>query len=194
MFRSNRGIFIAIGLIAALAAAIGAGTWPVIPELASYGEAKPTNSHYHAGGDECESTSLAAVRNGRERLHQADACTKEAEAYRQQTNDLIQQTRAADAANAQAQIASQQLWTGWLQTLGGFLTLVAAVGAAYYAKEAARHGDTAAKASNDAVAQTRDRLEMALHGWSDVIQALDVDRREPWSDVRHRQEDQAISV
>ena len=139
MSTGNRNVIIALGLIALLTILIAFWTWPVAPKLALYGEENPRAGEYHPGGKNCEPEALASIRDGGKRASQTDACRKEAEEYRLSTNDLIQQTRAANAAQAQANIASQQLWTGWLQTLGGFLTLAAAAGAAIYARDAAKH-------------------------------------------------------
>ncbi|WP_156347593.1 MULTISPECIES: hypothetical protein [unclassified Sphingomonas] len=63
-------------------------------------------------------------------------CSKEKEEQRLSTNDLIQQTRAADAAVAQTSLAAQGLWLSFVQALAAFITLVAAVAAALYARRA----------------------------------------------------------
>ena len=139
MSLGNRNVIIAVGLIALLTILIAFWTWPVAPKLTLYGEENPRSGAYHSSGKNCEPEALASIRDGGKRASHTDACRKEAEEFRLNTNDLIQQTRAANAAQAQANIASQQLWTGWLQTLGGFLTLAAAVGAAVYARDAASH-------------------------------------------------------
>ena len=146
MLRGNRLLVSALAIAAAIAILIGWSTWPTSPRLTSYGESNPRNSEYRPGGHQCEPTVLAAIRDSGKRIRQADSCAKEAEEYRLQTNDLIQQARAADAATAQTNIASQQLWTGWLQTLGGFFTLCAAVGAAIYARGAEKASIKALKA------------------------------------------------
>lgn len=155
MSDGNRLLFTALGIIALIALGIGWFTWPSTPTLADYGEANPRNGQYTPGGSQCEPTTLAAIVDRRERLRKADACAKEAEDYRQNAADLIQQTRAADAAQSQADIASQQLWAGWFQTLGGFLTLCAAVAAAIYARDAAKEGKRSADLQNDELTETR---------------------------------------
>lgn len=144
MLERNRNLIVAFGVVAVVATFIGVWTWPIPPQLAAYGEENPRSGEYRPGGHECEPAALAAVRNVGERASKADACQKEAEQYRLNTNDLIQQTRAANAAQAQANIAAQGLWTGWLQTLGGFLTLTAAVAAAIYARDAAKESKRSA--------------------------------------------------
>lgn len=145
MLRRNWLLLAALVVLAGITVAIGVVTWPLQSALKSYGEADPRNDRYAAGGEQCQPKVLSAIGDRIERAGRATACAKEAEEYRQKTNDLIQQTRAADAAQSQTEIASQQLWTGWLQTLGGFLTLAAAVGAAIYARAAAKE----TKRSND---------------------------------------------
>ncbi len=155
MSDSNRLLIAALGLVALIAFGIAWSTWPSVPRLSDYGEASPRNSQYAPGGSKCEPATLAAITSARERLREADACAKEAEEYRQNTADLIQQTRAADAAQAQADIASQVLWTGWFQTIGGFLTLCAAVAAAIYARDAAREGKRSADLAVESLTETK---------------------------------------
>jgi hypothetical protein len=139
MFTGNRRITVTIGLIALIASAIGWLTFPTTPspERLEYGN--PRNEQHHPGGRQCEPSALRAITGAKVRLDATERCQKEAEEYRQNTDDLVQQTRAASAAVAQAEIAGQVLWMGWLQTLGGLLTLAAAVGAAIYARDAAQH-------------------------------------------------------
>lgn len=139
MSRSCRLLIAALLLVAAITVFMGWWTLPVSPTTQQFRYGSPHNENYHPGGSECQPAALAKVGDAMVRLREAEDCQKEAEEYRQSSDDLIQQTRAANAAQAQADIASQQLWTGWLQTLGGFLTLAAAVGAAIYAREAAKH-------------------------------------------------------
>jgi len=138
VLRGNRNLLVAVGLVAVIAAAIAAITFPRVPALKAYSYGEPGNAHYRPGGGKCEPSTLAAIADLKVRLSQADDCQKQAEEYRQNTSDLIQQIRAADAAEAQAQIASQGLWTAWFQTIGGFITLAAAIAAAVYARDAAK--------------------------------------------------------
>ncbi len=140
MSRGNRNILAAIGLVALIAAIIGVATWPTVPTLERYSYERPDAEDYHPGGSQCEPSAIAAVRDGVKRLSKADACTEQAQTYRHDRSDLIQQTRAGDAAQAQAEIASQGLWTAWFQTVGGFITLAAAIAAAFYARDAAKEG------------------------------------------------------
>ncbi|MFL6760373.1 MAG: hypothetical protein ACJ8FR_10440 [Sphingomonas sp.] len=113
---------------------------------------------------------MASIRNSRKRARDAQACEKEAEEYRLQTNDLVQQSRAANAAQAQAEIASQSLWTGFLQTLGGMLTLVAAVGAAFYAREAARETRRQANLAEEQLGHTFHMVRPYLAPKSETVE------------------------
>ena len=92
--------------------AIAVYTLPVPPTLPAYGEADPRNQQYDPEDGDCDVSAITAIASPVERGRREHRCEKAAEDYRQATNDLIQQTRAADAANAQAKIASQQLWAG----------------------------------------------------------------------------------
>lgn len=135
---SNKLLYVALGLVAIVTAVIGWWSFPILSPTQQFRYDSPRNENYRPGGSQCEPSALAAIADAKVRLHQTDNCQKKAEEYRQASDDLIQQTRAANAAQAQADIASQQLWAGWLQTLGGFLTLAAAAGAAIYARDAAK--------------------------------------------------------
>ena len=155
MLKGYRGIVAALGLVALLAITVGAITWPIVPALQRYSYDRPDTEDYLPGGRKCDPSSIAAIPVGGKRLGQAEACEEKAQTYRHDRNDLVQQTRAADAAEAQAEISSQGLWTAWLQTLGGFLTLCAAVGAAIYARDAAVQGKRGAEAAETAVCEAR---------------------------------------
>lgn len=150
MSGSNRRIFIALGLVGIITLFIGLWTLPASFPTQQFRYDSPRNEDYRPGGAKCEPAVLSAITDAKVRLNKAENCQKQAEEYRQTSNDLIQQTRAANAAQAQADIASQQLWTGWLQTIGGLLTLAAAVGAAIYARDAASHTRHANEIARDA--------------------------------------------
>jgi hypothetical protein len=185
--KDNRNLSIALMLVAGLTIMISVWTWPSAPHLQDYGEANPGNDQYRPGGKNCQPSALATVRGDRERAGQTNACKKEAEEYRQNTADLIQQTRSADASEALTDIATQELWTGWLQTLGGFLTLAAAVGAAIYARDAAKHTRDANFIS-DRNSRTALRAYFIPHGITIALRTLDgckyVDLRVEWKNFR----------
>lgn len=137
MPRGYRRVIVALGLIFTLSIGIGWFLFPSMPSLESFEYDQPRNEHYRPGGRKCDPSALGAIRNSQVRLDRAEDCQKQAEEYRQSSDDLIQQTRAANAAAAQTDIAGQVLWMGWIQTIGGLLTLAAAVAAAIFARDAA---------------------------------------------------------
>ncbi|QSR19680.1 hypothetical protein [Novosphingobium sp. KA1] len=63
----------------------------------------------------------------------------DAEEHRLAVNDLVQQTRAADAAVAQVVLAKQAIWMSFVQTIGSIAALIAAAIAALYAHLAFDH-------------------------------------------------------
>lgn len=154
MSRINWGFLTSIGLVAAGAMAIGWFTYPKSPSLKSFEYGQPRNEKYHPGGQDCYDGNLNSIRDSKIRINKSQICDKEFEEYRQSSDDLIQQTRAANAAEAQTTIASQALWMGWFQTIGGLITLAAAAAAAIYARSAAiesRRAANVAGSSHDAL-------------------------------------------
>lgn len=138
---------VVIAVLGTTAIAIFCYPAPTLLDDLQYEDAR--RSQYYAGGEACQPSAIEAIRDWGERLRKREACAKEAEDYRLQTNDLIQQTRAASAAEAQASIAAQGLWLAFLQTIGGYLTLVAAGAAAIYARAAAIHTEGSVKVTRD---------------------------------------------
>jgi len=159
MLGSNRNLIVTIGLVALVATIIAIATWPTEPTLQRYSYDRPDAKEYNAGGSQCEPAALASIRDQVVRLRTADACREKAEEDRHDRNDLVQQTRAADAAAAQAIAANEGLWMGWFQTIGGFITLAAAIAAAIYARDAAKHTEQA-----NVIAKSAHRAWMAPSG------------------------------
>lgn len=137
MSNRNWHLIILGGLAVALLTLIGGWTWPKNPILPKYDYAHVRNDNYRPGGQKCDPAMLAGGRQGKGNSRKDDACAREAEEYRLATDGLLQQARAANAAEVQAEFTRQQLLTAWVQTIGGLLTLCAAVAAAWYAKGAA---------------------------------------------------------
>ncbi len=162
MVTSNRLRIIALGIVTVLAIGIGVWTWPSPPKRVSNGGVNALNSSYRSGDERCDPARITAIQKLRDRESKAIECAKDAEEYRLSTADLIQQTRAANAAEAQAEIASQQLWTGWLQTIGGFLTLAAAVSAAIFARDAAVETKRSVNVSMIGLEQSKSDNNLAL--------------------------------
>jgi hypothetical protein len=113
---------------------------PGQPDLPSYQHTEGRDPNYQAGGSSCQPSVLSTIRDSREAARERERCAKETEDHALQSNDLIQQARAADASQAQAWLAYQMAWMGVYGTIGGFLTLLAAAAAAFYARDGARAG------------------------------------------------------
>ena len=131
-------------------------------------------AEYRPGGSRCDPARLRAL-EGRQALVEQDRCEDAAEEYRLKREDLVQQTRSAEAEEAVADLTYGQSQLMAAGTAIGFLTLVAAVFAVLYARNAAyeaRRGSTAAEgqlqeAGRVTAAELRpylfiDRLEMEI--------------------------------
>lgn len=151
MAKNKSYLKLSIGCVAFIASIIAIITWPRVPTLEPYTDQGARAEQIRPVSLACSPVTIAAIRDGRERTSRADACAEKVEEHRLSTNDLIQQTRAADAAGAQAIIAGQGLWTAWFQTIGSFITLAAAIGAAIYARAAALETKRSADAADESL-------------------------------------------
>jgi hypothetical protein len=109
---------------------------PAPPNLPAYNYSNAAHADHYPGGPSCKPAALAAlsgVQAATERIRCADA----AEEYRLKASDLAQQTRAADAAQASVALGFVAIQITLLGLIIGFLTMVAALFAARYAKKAA---------------------------------------------------------
>lgn len=163
-----------LGLIAAAILALGGSL-----AIGIYGAPKPSalpqynfesarSPSYFPGGEGCRPQVIANISGVEQRAQRRERCTEAAEAERLSTNDLIQQTRAADAAQAQATLGLQGLRLSFLQTIGGFLTLIAAAAAAAYAREAARETRRGADAAHADLALSRNMAHVQLRAYVDL--------------------------
>lgn len=107
---------------------------------------------YEPGGNSCGIAGGALT--PKERLE----CEKESELYRLQFSDLVQQTRAANAAEAQAQLSYEVAWMVLVGTVGAFLTLIAVIAAAIFARDAA-------KAAEESLSHATKTSEDELRPW-----------------------------
>jgi hypothetical protein len=149
------GVLALAGVISTL---LWIGLQPGQPNLPAYQYGERASAQYQAGGAGCDPRALSTIRDDRKAARQRKRCAEATEEHRLKSEDLVQQTRAADAAQAQAvtayDIARMTLWG----TVGGFLTLIAAGLAAFYAREAAL-------AARDALGYERDRSAAELRPW-----------------------------
>lgn len=138
---------------------------PSQPNLPFHPDSKPQPTDYQAGGSNCSPEVLARL-TGEKGASERKRCTEAAEQYRLQTSDLIQQTRAADAAQASAWSAYESNRITLAGLIGGFLTLVAALFAAYYARRAYLENKRSADIAEEALKiETRPFLHLESIDW-----------------------------
>ena len=124
--------------------------YPKVPQLTGNTDYREQVSDYRPGGLNCQKTGKIDTRI-------ANFCKEEAENHRIQENELLQQERSATAAEAAAIAVFEQTRINAFALTLGFITMIAAIAAAYFAREAARHTSGAAqeaKRSADAAEQT----------------------------------------
>lgn len=162
MLKSNwRSIGAAIGCLIA-AGILWAGLRPSEPVFSAYKNAEKQSPAYRAGGSQCDPMQLRRL-SGTEAVTETNRCRESAEQHRLQSNDLIQQTRAADAAVAQAEIGYSQTLIVLCGTIIGFFTLAAAVLAALYAKKAAEAAEQSITHSRE-TSQKELKAYLAIEG------------------------------
>lgn len=140
-----------IGLVAfiALVALASFGLWvslkPGEPNLPRYEGLQEKAGDYHPGGPDCQPAMLRNLPSDREGIRQRDACAYEREEQRLKENDLAQQTRSANAAEAVTRLAYNQSVVLVVGAILGMWTLIAAVAAAVFARRASNSSDLSAK-------------------------------------------------
>jgi len=122
------GVLVAIGLLGYLM--LGA------PRLPEYQKSEGQSATYRAGGPECDPARLRTLPDG-DAPDERKRCEEAAEEHRLKSDDLVQQTRAADAAGVIVGLTYRQTVLLFVGLLLGLLTLGAALYAAWYAKRAA---------------------------------------------------------
>lgn len=128
-----------IGLVAGIISALlYVGLNPREPNLPAYQYGESIAAEFQAGGSGCQPAILATIGDKVKAARERNRCAEAIEEHRLKREDLTQQARAADAAQAQTwlnfYLARMALWG----TIGGFLTLIAATLAAYFAREGAK--------------------------------------------------------
>lgn len=167
MVRDNWGVLLAAGVAFLGVTLCLVLAQPSPPRLPHYQYEPARDDRFIPGGAACRQAVLAKL-NPAETLIERERCNALAETQRLQTNDLIQQTRAADAAQAQTELAYQGIWMAFLQTLGGFLTLIAAIGAAAYARQAAKETKRGADAAHEDLRHSKEIAQIQLRAFLDV--------------------------
>lgn len=153
-------IVLAAVLVIASAALLGWSLYPKQPNISGNSGYQEEHPGYIAGGAGCQPGEIDRLVEGRERARKAIACQEAEEQHRLQANDLVQQRRAADAADAVTILTYQQTRIAAWGVGLGFLTMAAAVAAALYAKKAAEQAERSAQA----FIETERGVLHAVHG------------------------------
>lgn len=115
--------------------------WEVLkpgqPDLPRFERLQAKQTDYYPGGGQCRPTRPRPPANGEDALER-QRCADAAEDHRLKEDDLRQQARSADAAEAIVWLTYKQSTTLVVGTILGFLTWVAAMAAAWYAGRAAQ--------------------------------------------------------
>lgn len=137
MLKRYRNDFLAVGGCVVLAIFLALFLQPQNVNLSGNTGYQEQATGYRAGGYDCQPDAIKALSSG-ERARRAITCQEAEEEHRLKTNDLIQQRRAADAAEATSIFTFQQTRiAAWGMALG-LITMAAAIAAAFYARDAAK--------------------------------------------------------
>lgn len=160
MSRSDWGLIAAAIGVLVFAGAIALALYPEQPNLTGNTGYQTQAAGYRAGGPDCQPSEVDRLTGG-DLSRRGINCKEAEEQHRLQTDDLMQQRRAADAADASAVFSFQQTRIGAIGAAFGLITMFAAIGAAWYARDAA----TAAKAN---LAHDRKVSDKELRPWISV--------------------------
>jgi hypothetical protein len=175
LIRTWRPLLVVVGVAGG---SVGLWTWlkPGEPNLPRYEGFETQEPGYQPGGSGCDPSRLARLAiPGREAADERDRCSEAAEDYRLKANDLIQQTRSAEAAEAIVRLTYGQSLMALTGLILGGITMVAAIAAAVYARQAASETKRGANAAADAA-------DAAAEANSLNRQTLVADQR-PWIKV-----------
>lgn len=150
MGRGDKLFLTGAGIALGLALIFGWALQPQQPYFPRNGGYHEEPANYHAGGSGCEPANLKAL-PARVRASKTDACAEAAEQHREATNNFVEARRSAVAAEASAIYAAAEARIGAWESALGFMTLIAAVAAAFFAKKAADHTERSADAARDAL-------------------------------------------
>lgn len=142
MFKGERGFFAFIVICLLFAAIAWAFLRPAFPSLPTREHQKAEEGQYSPGSPNCYPSRLNDLPD-REAANERYRCETQADQHRLQNDDLIQQTRSADAAVEAVGLTYRQLLMELAGTIFGVLTLLAAAYAAWYARRAAEAGGAA---------------------------------------------------
>lgn len=137
MLKGERGFLVFIALALAFAALAWVAMRPAFPSLPASQFKQAEETEYSPGNPRCYPSRLQGLPE-REAADERYRCETQAEKHRQQSDNLVQQTRAANAADAVVRLTYGQSLMGLAGTIFGVLTLLAAAYAAWYARHAAK--------------------------------------------------------
>ena len=167
--RQHWGIAL-VGIVAlVISATIYFALRPAALDLTRYEYPAPPALNLEFRDHSCREDVLALIGDRAEAARARERCAREAESLFLQNNDLIQQMREADAAQAQARLQRELAWMGVYGTIGGFLTLIAAAAAAFYARGAAH-------AASYSLDHSKMTANAELRPWVDL--AIDIEPTE----------------
>lgn len=158
--------FFAIGGFLAFSV-ITIGAWlllqPREPTMPVYEGLQAENAHYRPGGSGCDPSRLRIL--GDKASDERDRCAEAEEEHRLKSNDLVQQTRAANAAETTSWLTYAQSRVMAFQTIAGIFTLFAAVYAAWYARQASIEARRGADAAEESVRQALETSHAQLSAY-----------------------------
>lgn len=160
MPRGDRNFVFAIIGFLVLSAVVWALMRPAFPNLPSSEYQKANDPEYGPGSPRCYPSRLARLPK-REAPDERYRCEQGAEEHRLKSDDLIQQTRAADASVAMVDLTYRQTLLGLAGAIFGVLTLIAAAFAAWYARDAAH-------AARDSLIHSKAASAADLRPWLEV--------------------------
>ncbi|MEA3018035.1 MAG: hypothetical protein QOI38_2757 [Sphingomonadales bacterium] len=155
MLRGYRRFILAVVGILIAATAIWTYLKPAYPIIPTSEYQKAEDTEYSPGNPRCYPSRLDSL-SDREAADERYRCEQVAEQHRLKSDDLVQQTRSAEAAVALVGLTYNQSLMLLAGTIFGLLTLVAAFAAVLYAKRAAdAAADTLSHAKNTAARELR---------------------------------------
>ena len=137
--------------------------WPVIP-TAEYQKAE--SGQYSPGSPYCYPSRLDRL-TGAKGADERYRCEQGAEEHRLKGDDLVQQTRSADAAVEIVSLTYRQTVIALAGTILTLLTLIAAFYAAWYSRRASEEGGRSAKAAEDSLFHARQMAHIELRAYLD---------------------------
>lgn len=140
-------LFVLAGI--GLSLILGVVLWPREPELSRHERVEQQEPGYRPGGPDCSPARLPTIPASRGDRDKRQSCAEMAEEHRLKEDDLRQQNRSAEAAEAVMWLTYNQSRTLIVGTVVGGLTLLAAIAAAIFAGDAARETRRAAIAAEE---------------------------------------------